>query len=102
MRSPRVFCLLVFSLLPVPQSMAEEFNPLAMHEGNIEDNPFSTTIHQGVERVIKETELCCKEIIVDTNQKQYASNVEAVANQGYSPLVLLHGSHIPEQEKRIQ
>jgi basic membrane protein A len=76
-------------------AVAEEFNPVLIYQGEIQDNSFNLTIHEGVKRFEQETGEECTELIVEANQQTYAANVERIAEQGYSPIFLLYGNHLP-------
>lgn len=84
--------LIAFSFTAV----ADEFKPVLIYQGNIEQNSFSVAIHKGVERFMKNTGEHCTEVVVGLTLKEYVDEVTKFADQGYSPIFLLYGNHFPD------
>lgn len=90
-----LFSLLFLLAVPLSAS-AQDFRPMVLYQGSIEDNPFNLNIHEGVQRFTRETGARCREVVVGTNQKHYLGEVEKMAAKGYSPIFILYGNHVPK------
>jgi len=91
----------LFSILFAPtggicSAQARGFNPMVIYQGSIEKNSFNVSIHQGVERFIEKTGLACTEAVAGVDITDYVSRIKKSTEQGYSPVFLLYGNHIPE------
>lgn len=76
-------------------SYADEFKPVLVYQGRIEDNSFSVAIHKGVERFTARTGEKCIEVEVGMTLKKYVDTITKYADEGYSPIFLFYGNHFP-------
>ncbi|NDV21370.1 BMP family ABC transporter substrate-binding protein [Desulfovibrio sp. JC022] len=94
-----VFVLLIllstFILSPF-NSYADEFKPVLVYQGKVEDNSFSVSIHKGVERFKVKTGEECTEIEIGMTLKEYVDTITKFADEGYSPIFLMYGNHFPD------
>ncbi len=91
-----ILCSLVILMTYSLAAAAEEFNPVLIYQGQIDQNSFSVAIHKGVERFMNNTGEHCTEVVVGLNLKEYVDEVTKFADQGYSPIFLLYGNHFPD------
>ncbi|SEA49413.1 basic membrane protein A [Desulfuromusa kysingii] len=84
----------VFFVQP-PSVSADNFNPVVIYQGSIEDNPFNASAHKGVALFTQKTGLNCTETVADFGMDNYLNQVKKYADDGYSPIIALYGSHFP-------
>ncbi len=84
-----LWCLMVAA----PFARAETFRPLIVYQGNIKDNSFNQTLHEGVATFSSRTGIPCKEDVTGLTQAEYLADLEKGCVQGYSPVFLVYGNH---------
>ncbi len=88
--------LACFVLAQAPSARAEQFKPIVIYQGSMLANSFNATIHDGVERFVRKSGVPCKEIVVGNDLESYVRGVEASCAEGYSPIFILYGNHVPQ------
>ncbi len=92
----RNFCVLIVFLIvcfaQVVCAHADNFKPVVIYQGNIENNSFNVSIHEGVKRFSGRTGLNCTEVVSGLEPEQYYRSVKKYADGGYSPVFLLYGN----------
>ncbi|MGL1930885.1 MAG: BMP family ABC transporter substrate-binding protein [Desulfotalea sp.] len=74
---------------------ADNFKPVVIYQGSIENNSFNVSVHKGVELFTKKTGLSCTETVVGFGMELYLNRVKKYADKGYSPIIVLYGNHFP-------
>ncbi|WP_245543787.1 BMP family ABC transporter substrate-binding protein [Maridesulfovibrio salexigens] len=92
----KIMMLMASFILLSVSSHADEFKPIIVYQGKIEENSFSVAIHKGVERFEAKTGEKCAEVEVGMTFKEYIDTVTEYADKGYSPIFLLYGNHFPD------
>lgn len=90
---------ITFALLSpgISVALAEmPFKPAVVYQWDIESNSYNKSIHNGVQRLAEKTGELCIEKVVNGDVGKYVAEVEALANKGYSPIILPYGGHYPK------
>ena len=92
----RIFCVFIVFLIvcfaQVVCAHADNFKPVVIYQGSIENNSFNVSIHEGVQRFSEKTGLNCTEVVSGLEAEQYYRSVQEYADRGYSPVFLLYGN----------
>lgn len=73
---------------------ADAFKPIVIYQGDIQQNSFNATIHEGVVRFFDKTGIRCEERVVGNLDPEYLAALDEVAKAGYDPIFLIYGNHI--------
>ncbi|MBI9112470.1 BMP family protein [Maridesulfovibrio ferrireducens] len=71
---------------------ADNFKPVVIYQGSIENNSFNVSIHEGVKKFSKKTGLNCTEVVSSVDAADYYKSVKQYVNEGYSPVFLPYGN----------
>ncbi|NDV25232.1 BMP family ABC transporter substrate-binding protein [Desulfovibrio sp. JC010] len=99
MRIPIIIMFFLSAVLLCSSNVSadtDEFNPVLVYQGPIDENSFTVSIHKGVERFKKKTGDDCTEVVIGTTVEDYVTAITQFAEEGYSPIFLLYGNHFPD------
>ncbi|SDL39438.1 basic membrane protein A [Maridesulfovibrio ferrireducens] len=71
---------------------ADNFKPVVIYQGSIENNSFNVSIHEGVKRFSEKTGLNCTEVVSGVAAEDYYRSVKEHVDGGYSPVFLPYGN----------